>query len=49
MTHRIREAMAAGKLPPIGGAGVTVEIDETFIGKKEGSEGAAATPTSTPL
>ena len=36
MTHRIREAMKAGNLPPIGGAGVTVEIDETFIGKKEG-------------
>jgi hypothetical protein len=36
MTHRIREAMKAGNLPPIGGAGVTVEIDETFIGKKAG-------------
>jgi transposase-like protein len=36
MTHRIREAMKAGKLPPMGGADVTVEIDETFIGKKAG-------------
>lgn len=36
MTHRIREAMKAGNLPPIGGAGATVEIDETFIGKKQG-------------
>lgn len=36
MTHRIREAMKGGNLPPMGGAGVTVEIDETFIGKKEG-------------
>lgn len=36
MTHRIREAMKSGKLPPMGGAGVTVGIDETFIGKKEG-------------
>ena len=36
MTHRIREAMKAGNLPPMGGAGVIVEIDETFIGKKEG-------------
>lgn len=36
MTHRIREAMASGKLPPLGGEGATVEIDETFIGKKEG-------------
>jgi transposase-like protein len=36
MTHRIREAMKAGTLPPMGGAGGIVEIDETFIGKKEG-------------
>ncbi len=36
MTHRIREAMVAGKLPPLGGEGRTVEIDETFIGKKKG-------------
>jgi transposase-like protein len=36
MTHRIREAMAAGKLPMMGGPGAVVEIDETFIGKKEG-------------
>jgi transposase-like protein len=36
MTHRIREAMTAGTLPPFGGAGMTVEIDETFIGKKAG-------------
>jgi transposase-like protein len=36
MTHRIREAMTAGSLPPLGGLGETVEIDETFIGKKEG-------------
>lgn len=35
MTHRIREAMASGKLPPMGGEGVTVEIDETFIGRKK--------------
>ncbi len=34
MTHRIREAMTAGNLPPIGGAGEVVEIDETFIGQK---------------
>jgi hypothetical protein len=38
MTHRIREAMAAGALPPMGGEGGIVEIDETFIGKKEGAE-----------
>jgi transposase-like protein len=35
MTHRLREAMKSGKLPPMGGAGVTVEIDETFIGQKK--------------
>jgi transposase-like protein len=38
MTHRIREAMKTGNLPPMGGAGEIVEIDETFIGKKEGVE-----------
>lgn len=37
MTHRIREAIKSGTLPPLGGAGVTVEIDETFIGRKEGA------------
>ena len=34
MTHRIREAMASGKLPPMGGSAAIVEIDETFIGQK---------------
>ena len=33
--HLIREAMRSGSLTPIGGLGGTVEIDETFIGKKE--------------
>ena len=45
MSHRIRLAMASGSLPPMGGAGVTVEIDETFIGTKyrkpEGARGYA--------
>ncbi len=45
MTHRLREAMRSGHLPPMGGAGVTVEIDETFIGTKykkpEGARGYA--------
>jgi transposase-like protein len=37
MEHRIRQAMRSDEsLPPIGGAGKTVEIDETFIGKKVG-------------
>jgi len=34
MTHRIRAAMASGDLAPMGGEGVIVEIDETFIGQK---------------
>lgn len=32
MAHRLREAMQAGKLPPMGGAGKVVEADETFLG-----------------
>jgi transposase-like protein len=35
MEHRIREMMTKGALPPMGGEGEIVEIDETFIGKKE--------------
>jgi transposase-like protein len=38
MAHRIREAMRAGGLAPMGGEGEIVEIDETFIGRKEGVE-----------
>ncbi|HEX6964002.1 MAG TPA: IS1595 family transposase [Lacipirellula sp.] len=35
MMHRIREAMREGKLPdPLGGAGKTVEVDETYVGGK---------------
>jgi transposase-like protein len=36
MTHRIREALRTGGLAPMGGAGNTVEADETYIGRKEG-------------
>jgi transposase-like protein len=37
LTHRIREAMRAGGLmPPMGGSGNTVEMDETYIGRLEG-------------
>ena len=32
MWHRLREAMSAGKLPPLGGAGMVVEADETYLG-----------------
>ena len=38
MSHRLRLAMDAGTLPPMGGEGEVMEIDETFIGKKEGAE-----------
>ena len=38
MEHRIREAMRDGALWPMGGGGGVVEIDETFIGRKEGHE-----------
>jgi transposase-like protein len=36
MAHRIREAMRAGNLPPMGGPGNIVEADETFVGRVEG-------------
>lgn len=36
MSHRIREAMKAGGLEPLGGAGKIVESDETFVGNKIG-------------
>ena len=45
MSHRLREAMTAGTLPPMGDEGVTVEIDETYIGteykKPDGARGYA--------
>ncbi len=34
MSHRLREAMSGGVLPPMGGEGEIVEIDETYIGDK---------------
>ena len=37
MTHRIREAIRAGGLAPLGGTGKAVEVDETFIGRLEGA------------
>ncbi|QOG17767.1 IS1595 family transposase [Bradyrhizobium sp. SEMIA] len=37
LTHRIREAMrAGGLLPPMGGGGKPVEVDETFYGRLKG-------------
>jgi transposase-like protein len=38
LTHRIREAMREGELAPMGGAGGIVEVDETYIGRKDGFE-----------
>ena len=40
MMHRLREAMRSGDLSPMGGEGQTVEVDETFIGRKDGVEKA---------
>src|SRR5580698_6960763 len=34
--HRIREAMKDGSLTPIGGEGMTLEADETFVGAEAG-------------
>jgi transposase-like protein len=38
MEHRIREAMRDGALAPMGGNGSVGEVDETYIGRKEGFE-----------
>ena len=38
MMHRLREAMRDGGLAPLGGAGSIVEVDESFIGRKDGFE-----------
>jgi len=38
LAHRIREAMRSGDLAPFGGEGGVVEVDETYIGRKAGTE-----------
>jgi transposase-like protein len=41
MAHRIREAMKRNDdlfTPPMGGAGKTIEADETFVGRKAGTK-----------
>jgi transposase-like protein len=44
MAHRLREAMKEQAWPgPLGGAGVPVEADETFIGRKKGKEAKRGT------
>ena len=45
MSHRLREAMVAGVLPPMGGEDAVVEIDETFIGRRRTYRNMAAMPT----
>ena len=35
LSHRIREAMKDGHFGPLGGEGMTIEADETYIGGKE--------------
>ena len=36
MTHRIREAMRTGSFAPMDGSGKAVEVDKTYIGRKDG-------------
>jgi len=38
LSHRIREAMTTIGMEPLGGPGGIVEVDETFIGREEGTE-----------
>jgi len=47
LAHRIREAMRAGGLAPMGGAGKIVEADETYFGKIENSKVRTTTTRGT--
>lgn len=49
LSHRIREAMRSGDLAPLGGGGGVVEVDETFIGRKPGTEIRAGTGHKIPV
>src|SRR5258708_39681793 len=43
LTHRIRDAMRGGSvLPPLGGSGKVLEVDETYIGRLQASRFAYA-------
>src|SRR5207245_448302 len=42
MSHRIREAMRTVGVEPMGGAGETVEVDETWIGFQDGANSKTA-------
>jgi transposase-like protein len=45
ISHRIRLAMATVGIEPLGGSGVTVEIDETYIGRQAGQPAKAGPAT----
>lgn len=49
LAHRIREAMRSGDLAPFGGEGGVVEVDETFIGRKQGTLKARGTAHKIPV
>jgi transposase-like protein len=49
LMHRIREAMKDGSLGPLGGAGKTVEADETFITKSPKTRRAKGERTDTQI
>ena len=44
MSHRLREAMSAGIMPPMGGEGMIVEADETYFGNKLSLKARAKLP-----
>ena len=49
LTHRIREAMKDTRglifTPPMGGAGKTVEVDETYVGRKSENQSRRLSPS----
>jgi transposase-like protein len=49
MAHRIREAMRAGGLTPLGGSGKIVEADETYYGNVEKSKVRTRTTSGRPF
>jgi transposase-like protein len=49
MCHRIREAMRAGGLGPLGGEGQIVEADETYYGQIEKTKRRTATTSGRPF
>jgi transposase-like protein len=42
LCHRIRNAMSETSMPPLGGKGKIVEVDETFVGGKKKRKGVKA-------